>query len=156
MSRRLSRETRISLLAAWSAVLTLALGYASSASGGDQAELLVQQVSLSGEYVDLILSRRLARAVPVDEELLLAKEEEVVRPAQQRIQGLIERIHERDRGILGLTVALVLLQLRIVEETLVAERPLPQAVRWTNRLLYWAGMALSVLSILWLGLLALR
>lgn len=144
----MNRETRIALLAAYASLLALLLGYFSARGDSDQAELLSNQVQLSGEYVDFILTKRLSAVAPADEELLLVKEE-LIQSLRRNSAEMIRRSKLLDWGILGLTISLILLQLKIVEETAAAEKALSKGLQRIFWMLYYGALGLSILSILW-------
>lgn len=142
----MNADRQVTVLAAVAGLLTLALGLLTSFGDADHGQLLSEQIELSVESLDLLLTERLSPVVPQDPELILAKQEEVIRPAEERIAALLEQMKRRDRSILGLTMALLLFQLVIILVEVSRSQP-ERALIWLKRSLLTLGTVLGAMSL---------
>lgn len=114
----MKKESKVTIIVSVVTILTLALGIINSENNSDYFDLLTEQVNLTGEYIDLLISKRLAVVALPDSEMLLAKEE-VIAVAEKRIAGILKKIKHWNLSIIGLTISLMIFQFLIIHITAV-------------------------------------
>lgn len=138
----------IAWLAAFSAIMGIALGLANNTENSTQAQLHSQQNALNREYMELAIAQRLAPIQPVDSVWKTAKEVEIDR-LQLSVHSLSRTLGSVGVVELLLALALILCQISILEREAMDTTGLSPASRRALNTVPWLGVGCGLFATCW-------